>query len=82
MIPGHTLARIWLNKDSLRIVFLDEDWLTEAIKDGRIALPHIETEGWLVLTAPTSGLQTLILKYGEEKRAFPLQSAEELLRVK
>jgi hypothetical protein len=82
MIPGHTLARVWLDKDSLRIVFLDEDWLTEAIKDGRIALPHVETRGWLVLTAPTSGLQTLILKYGEDKKAFPLQSAEELLRVK
>jgi len=82
MFPGHTLARVWPDKDSLRIVFLDEDWLTEAIKDGRIALPHIETEGWLVLTAPTSGLQTFILKYGEDKKAFPLQGAEELLRVK
>jgi hypothetical protein len=82
MIPGHTLARIWLNKDSLRIVFLDEDWLTEAIKDGRIALTHVEAESWLVLTAPTSGLQTFILKYGGDKKAFPLQSAEELGRVK
>ena len=82
MIPGHTLARVWLDKDSLRIIFLDEDWLTEAIKDGRITLTHVETEGFLVLTAPTSGLQTLILKYGEDKRAFPLQSAEELGRVK
>jgi len=82
MIPGHTLARVWLDKDSLRIIFLDEDWLTDAIKDGRIALTHVEAEGWLVLTAPTSGLQTIILKYGGDKRAFPLQSAEELLRVK
>jgi hypothetical protein len=82
MVPGHTLARVWLDKDSLRIVFLDEDWLTEAIKDGRIALTHVEARGWLVLTAPTSGLQTFILKYGEDKKAFPLQSAEELLRVK
>ena len=82
MIPGHTLARVWLDKDLLRIVFLDEDWLTEAVKDGRIALPCVETKGWLVLTAPTSGLQTFILKYGEDKKAFPLQSAEELLRVK
>jgi hypothetical protein len=82
MIPGHTLARVWLDKDSLRIVFLDEDWLTEAIKDGRITLTYVETSGFLVLTAPTSGLQTFILKYGEDKRAFPLQSAEELLRVK
>jgi len=82
MIPGHTLARVWLNKDSLRIVFLDEDWLTEAVKDGRIALPYVETAGWLVLTAPTSGLQTFILKYAEDRKAFPLQSAEELVRVK
>ncbi len=82
MVPGHTLARVWLDKDSHRIVFMDEDWLTEAIKDGRISLPHVEAEGFLVLTAPTSGLQTFILKYGEDKRAFPLQSADELLRVK
>ena len=82
MVPGHTLARVGLEKDALRIVFLDEDWLTEAVKDGRIALPCVETKGWLVLTAPTSGLQTFILKYGEDKKAFPLQSAEELLRVK
>jgi hypothetical protein len=82
MVPGHTLARVWLDKDSLRIVFLDEDWLTEAVKDGRIALPYVETKGWLVLTAPTSGLQTFILKYGGDKRAFPLQSAEVLGRVK
>jgi len=82
MIPGHTLARVWLDKDSLRIVFLDEDWLTEAVKDGRIALTHVETDGFLVLTAPTSGLQTFILKYGEDRKAFPLQSAEELGRVK
>jgi hypothetical protein len=82
MVPGHTLARVWLDKDSLRIVFLDEDWLTEAVKDGRITLAHVETKGWLVLTAPTSGLQAFILKYGEDKKAFPLQSAEELLRIR
>jgi len=82
MVPGHTLARVWLDKDFLRIVFLDEDWLTDAVRDGRISLPHVEAEGWLILTAPTSGLQTFILKYGEDKKAFPLQSAEGLLRVK
>jgi hypothetical protein len=82
MIPGHTLARVWLEKDSLRIVFLDEDWLTAAVKDGRVALTHVEAKGWLVLTAPTSGLQTFILKYGDDKKAFPLQGAEELLRIK
>lgn len=82
MIPGHTLARVWLEKDSLRIVFLDQDWLAKAIKDGRMAPAHVETKDWLVLTAPTAELQTFILKYGDDKKAFPLQSAEELHRVK
>jgi len=82
MIPGHTLARVWLEKDSLRIVFLDEDWLADAVKDGRVALTHVEAKGWLVLTAPASGLRTFILKYGEDKKAFPLQSAEGRLRAK
>jgi len=45
-------------------------------------LTYAEAENFLVLTAPTSGLQTFILKYGGDKRAFPLQSAEELVRVK
>ena len=82
MIPGHSLARIWLDEDSLRIVFLDEDWLADAVKDGRIALTHVEAEGFLVLTGPTSVIQAFILRYGEDRRAFPLQSAEELLRVR
>jgi hypothetical protein len=82
MVPGHTLARVWLDKDALRIVFLDEDWLTKSVKDGRISLAHVEVEGWLVLTAPTAGLQDFLLKYGGEERAFPLQSAEDLLRIK
>jgi len=35
-----------------------------------IALPHVKAGGWAVLTVPTSELQTFILKYGEDKKAF------------
>jgi hypothetical protein len=82
MIPGHLLARIWLERDSLRIVFLDQEWLTDAVKDGWIVLAHVQTESWLVLTAPTAELQAAILKFGENEKAFPLADIEEFHRSK
>ena len=82
MIPGHLLARVWLEKDSLKIVFLDQDWLVNAVKDGRIALAHVETGNWLILTAPTAELQASIVKFGENEKAFPLTDVEEFHRSK
>jgi hypothetical protein len=82
LIPAHTLARVWLGKDSLKLVFLDEDWVSKAVESGRIKLAHVKTEGWLVLTAPTAELQAVILKYAGEADAFPLSGVEELRRVK
>ena len=80
MVPGHTLARVWLEKDSLQIAFLDEDWLSKAIKNGRVALTHVDT-GRLILTAPTAELEAFILKYADDVRAFPREEAGMLRRV-
>jgi hypothetical protein len=82
MIPAHTLARVWLEKDSLRIVFLEEDWVKKAIETGRIKPEYIKTDNWLVLTAPTADLQTIILKNADDEKAFPLSEGEELHRAK
>lgn len=87
LIPAHTLARAWLAKDSLKLVFLDEDWVSKAIEDGRITLASVKTEGGYVLTAPTAELQALILKYADDPKAFPTDSradegALELIRAK
>ena len=82
LIPAHTLARIWLAKDSLKLVFLDEDWFTKSIQSGKIRLPNVKTGQWLVLTAPTTDLQAFILKFAGDADAFPLKDVEELRRVK
>jgi len=82
LIPAHTLARVWLAKDSLKIIFLDEDWISKAIDTGEIKLTHVNSGQWLVLTAPTAELQAFILKFGGNAKAFPLSGAEELRRVK
>jgi hypothetical protein len=82
MIPGHILAHVWPEKDALRVIFLDEEWLTAAVKDGRVVLAHVQTENWLILTAPTAELQAAILKFGENEKAFPLADVEEFHRTK
>jgi hypothetical protein len=38
----------------------------------------VETKNFLVLTAPTAELQTIILKYTDDEKAFPLKESEEL----
>jgi hypothetical protein len=82
LIPAHTLLRVWPGKDSLKLVFLDEDWVSKAIESGRINLAHVKTGQWLVLTAPTAELQAFIVKYSGDANAFPLSGVEELRRVK
>jgi hypothetical protein len=82
MIPAHTLARVWLEKDSLKIVFLDQEWISKALKSGQVKLAYVDTGKWLVITAPTKELRAFILKYAEDAKAFPSDSGDVLSRVK
>jgi hypothetical protein len=82
MIPAHTLARVWLAEDSLKIVFLDQEWISKALESGQVKLAYVNTGKWLVITAPTKELQVFILKYADEVKAFPPDSGDVLSRVK
>lgn len=87
LIPAHTVARVWLAKDSLKLVFLDEGWISKAIENGQITLAHVKTESGYVLTAPTAELQALILKHADDPKAFPADAraddgALKLVRAK
>jgi hypothetical protein len=82
LIPAHTLARVWLGQDSLKLCFLDQDWATKAIESGRIKLAHVKTDQWLVLTAPTAEIESFIVRFAEDANAFPPSGVEELRRAK
>ena len=69
LIPAHSLWRIRMERDRMRLAMLDPDWLDKAIKH-EVALKHEELEGWLVLTAPTADLQAFIAKHATDKEAF------------
>jgi hypothetical protein len=80
LIRAHTICRLWLDKDELRLDWLDENWLGEAFKSGKITIAHARAaDGWVV-TAPTKELQQMVLKYAEDKDAFP-PSEDVLHRV-
>jgi hypothetical protein len=81
LIRAHTICRVWLEKDELRLDGLEENWLEKALQSGQVTVAHVQTEDGLVVTAPTKELQQLVAKYAEDKDAFP--PAEDMLhRVK
>jgi hypothetical protein len=81
LIRAHTICRVSLAKAELRLDWLDEDWLKEAMRSGKITIAHAPAEDGLVVTAPTEELQQLVLKYADDQDAFP-PSEDVLQRVK
>lgn len=71
----HSFHRIWLDGDGLRISALDPDWLQKMISQNGLEIGHAVVndghEDAIVLTAPTSTLQELVVRYAEDPQAFP-----------
>ena len=67
----HSLARVRLDGETMEIAFLDPEWMSEALADGRLALAHFRDEGENdILTAPTADIEAFLATYGEEPEAF------------
>jgi len=50
-LPAHMIARVWMEKEELRIQVLDSEWLRQKIRD--TGVPHLEVEDeQVILTAP------------------------------
>jgi hypothetical protein len=79
-IDAHTIARIWLDKDVVRIRFLDEKWAFKQIHDGKFSLSHVETPTDLVVTATTEELRKFATEHADDKDAFSVEF--QLIRVK
>ncbi len=81
LIRAHTFCRLRLEKDRLRLDWLEEKWLEEALKSGRVTIAHAQAEDGVVVTAPTKELQQMVHKYAGDNEAFP-PSDDVLVRVK
>lgn len=80
LLPLHTISRIWIGADTLRLSMLDNDWLARMIDSRAFRIKHARLNDQLILTASTQELQRLAVRYAENKKAFPRPG--ELYRVK
>jgi hypothetical protein len=70
-IESHSFARIWIEKDSFRMSVLNYDWFSKMIDKGKIKISHEKVDDNIIVTASTEGLQKMLIKYADDKEAFP-----------
>lgn len=80
LLPAHGFSRIWIEKDSVRLAYLDPDWLKQMIDNKKIKIDHDFVNQTIILTAQTPDLQNFALKYAGDAKAFSNQT--ELHRQK
>jgi hypothetical protein len=73
--PMHTAFRVDLAGDSLRLAYLEADWVKEAIEQRRLKVRHESTPDGIVLTESTSGLQVMLRKLAGTQAAFGTASS-------
>ena len=67
--PVHTAMRVWLDGDSMRIAFLESDWLRKRAAAG---LPSqvVDVEGRAVITAAGPAVRVFLAQYGAGAEAY------------
>lgn len=70
VMETHMMGRVWLQKDSLEIRCLGDDWVKRSIKSGRFALSHLGENGDLILTADTDEFRKFMQEHAEDKEAL------------
>jgi hypothetical protein len=71
LVPTHSFWKVEIEKDVLRLAFMDIEWLEEMIDANKVNIAHVCLEERIVLTALTEELQKFVLKYAEDTDAFP-----------
>jgi hypothetical protein len=80
MVPSHSLAKVDIEGESIRIGWYNEQWLVDLFNKNRVRIQHERVpydvdqknpDSWqVILTAPTDELQKFIRKYGNDPGAF------------
>src|ERR1035437_773169 len=65
-LPGHAIARIWLENGGLRWGFLDSDWFKQ---QAAAVLAHHQTDSKMLLLAPGAAVRDVLGKFGADDKA-------------
>ena len=76
LIRRHTVYRVNIkSKDSFELNQLDGEFLENLIKQNKVRIRHeTDSDGNIIITAPTEELQQYIIKYGNEPGAYQSDS--------
>jgi hypothetical protein len=80
VIESHMIGRIWIEKDQVRIHFLDEDWVKKQVKEGKLPLPYAGPADSPVLNASTDDLRKFASAHADDEEIF--SENYELARMK
>jgi hypothetical protein len=80
MITAHMIGRVWLEKDTLQIHFLSDDWVKKQVAAGTLSLAHLAVNGGQILTAETEDLRKYMRAHADDKEA--LSDNYEFVRAK
>jgi len=70
LFPVHMFARVSQIQPTLKMAFLDPDWLTKRLERRPRPLRYEETEDGLLLTAQPKKLQSFLLKHFDDEDAW------------
>lgn len=69
-LTGHVFGIVHLEKDFVRIDFLNDEWVEKQAKAGTLELKYVESPDGIILAAKTEDLRTFALHHAEDKNAF------------
>lgn len=70
VIPVHTIAKLTVEDDVLKISWFNPDWLAKLIRENKIRIHHEESDDLVLLTAKPQELQKFVTKYVNSEEAF------------
>ena len=74
-IPGHMFGRISIDGNTLRMSFLDDEWMGRAIAAGAVSIDSEDEDHQpRVLTATTAELQKFVVDHADDDQAFSFDS--------
>ena len=71
LVPVHSISRIWIEGDTIRLSLLDNDWLKKMIDNNAFKISHSRVNDQIILTASTEELQDFVVRYADNNKAFP-----------
>jgi hypothetical protein len=70
LLRVHNILRLEMDADTLWVSDFDAEWLQTAIDKKKVRIASVPMDGAILLTGPTSELQTFVTKYAKTKEAF------------